>query len=320
MYHTPILLIVFNRPELTKKTIKEILKQEPEYIYVYQDGPRSLIDEDKKKCTQVRQIIKECQSQSQTKFVLHYNENNLGCGLGPSSAITWFFEHVDKGIIFEDDCCPHPDFFRFCEELLGKYEDNEKVSFIGGCNYLAQDLKYSYHFASGHHQTWGWATWKRTWSRFDYSLKDMSSFDFYKIVRKYYPKWDHKEYWLDIFYQVKQNQRDYWDYQFYFSCWKNKMLAIAPNVNLVSNTGFGEDATHTSDKNDLLNRNIENMSFPLRHPSQIKYGLSIETKFMNQFIVPYYYLHNRFYLLLILLNKKLKRLLNHKGPWITKRI
>ena len=187
MLKTPILLITFNRPEHTRRVLAEILKQKPQDLYVCQDGPREGNENDRIKCQEVRDVINELISayaDNHPNFSLStlYSPRNLGCGPGPSSGITWFFEHVEKGIIMEDDCLPHPDFFGYCEELLERYKDNPQVQFINSTLYHNRwkcDASYGF---SHYMVTGAWAAWRETWQGFDLDLLDLNAWQFREHV------------------------------------------------------------------------------------------------------------------------------------------
>jgi hypothetical protein len=235
-FHTPILFIVFNRPEPTKIVFEKIRSIQPEKLFIFADGPRSNIPTDVKRCTEVREIVSQidwkCNYQTQ------FQENNLGCGLGPISAISWFFEHVDEGIILEDDCLPSISFFKYCEILLEYYRNNSTVMHISGDNfqYGKKRGKSSYYFSRYTH-SWGWATWKRAWNYYDYEL-------------------------LPFEYRIHS-----WDKQWELSVEKAQGLSILPNKNLVKNIGFGADATHTKNEGRYSFLNAEEIDFPLIHPA-----------------------------------------------------
>ncbi len=316
MYKTPILLITFNRPDHVRKVLAEIRKQQPTQLFVCQDGARKGNENDRIKVQEVRDVVKELVDWPCELHTL-YQDKNLGCGPGPVAGITWFFENVEQGIIMEDDCLPHPDFFEYCEELLERYKDNERIGFIGGCNYIKTQGTSSYVYSGGHHQTWGWATWRRTWKHFDYTLSSISKVDFAKILQEYCMSWRQKEYWWVIYNMVKRDQMNNssWDYQFYFSCWKAHMLAVAPSVNLVSNIGYGEDATHTQAQSSMLMQPASAI-MPLVPPSEIKLDKSQDFELMKRFVAPYDYgVHNVMRRGLYLMNRYIKRKLNHQGPW-----
>lgn len=321
-FDTPILLITFNRPDYVVQSLSEIRKQQPEKLYIFQDGPREGNENDVVRGAEVRKLVK---TMVDWPCGLHtnYQEKNLGCGLGPATAITWFFENEELGMIFEDDCVPHEDFFPYCKELLNKYKSNDDIAIIGGCNY-GYDIKggKSYDFGSGHHQTWGWASWRRVWKLFDYYLVGYGEKEFSKIIGRYYKPFRQRDYWNQVFKEVKKNQLNgsCWDYQFYFSLWKREMLAIYPRVNLVTNIGFGDDATHTTNQsNGMLSRETYPI-IPLNHPDKIELNSALDDFMMRKFIIPYRYGMNGLKNLPYRLNSYLKYLVGHQGPWIKQKV
>lgn len=321
-FHTPILLITFNRPDNTRRVLEAILAARPQELYVFQDGAREGNNSDVKKCAEVRQVVESMLKESETCLHTFYSEKNLGCGRGPSSAITWFFENNEQGVIFEDDCLPSPDFFYYCQELLAKYKEEPSVGFIGGSNYGYEIKgKASYCFGSGHHQTWGWASWRRAWNTFEYDLKSFhDKNEFKKVLKQYYKSIRQRDYWLDVFQKVKHDRMNdsCWDYQFYFGIWRNGMLALCPKVNLVSNVGDDADATHTSNQNNsMLNRGVGAI-LPLIHPDVITHNYEIDDYMMRSFIIPYNYGMSGLKMLPYRINKRIKNLFGHKGPWFKK--
>ena len=64
---------------------------------------------------------------------------------------------------------------------------------------------------------------------------------------------------------VKNNKLDTWDFQWVWTVWKNDGVSIIPNVNLVKNIGFGEEATHTvstsSKISELSTESISDITF-----------------------------------------------------------
>lgn len=246
MYSTPILLISFNRPDLTLKVLKVIKKVKPNQLFFAVDGPRPGNDKDKINCRKNQQLIKFIDWKCDVKTL--FQKKNLGCGLGVTTAIDWFFKNIKEGIILEDDCLPNLDFFRFCSELLKYYRYNEKIMHISGNNfqYGIKRSKYSYYFSQYTHN-WGWATWRRAWKYNDY----------YCIP------------------EAKRNNN--WDRQWIMSVNKNDGLAILPSVNLVCNSGFGKNATHTFDrKARYAFLPAEKMEFPLMHPDKIKRNIAAD--------------------------------------------
>lgn len=237
---TPILFIIFNRPDTTQQVFNAIRQAQPEQLFVAGDGPREHIYGEGEKCQRTREIVNQVDWKCEVRTL--FQEKNLGCSLGVPTAINWFFENVTAGIILEDDCLPHPDFFVFCETLLDYYRDNDRIMNISGFN-LQHGRKRgncSYYF-SIYPLIWGWATWKRAWRYFD--------FDLYRASAEY--------------------RRTVWDEHWLRSMKNNGGLAIMPNVNLVSNIGCGPDATHTTGVNRFANLPTQSLSLPLVHPKTI---------------------------------------------------
>jgi len=283
-FNTPILLITFNRPEHTRRVLTEILKQEPQELYVCQDGARDGNDNDRIKCQEVRDVINELTAPyaiGHKDFTLHtlYQKQNLGCGPGPQAGITWFFENVEQGIVMEDDCLPHPDFFGYCEELLERYKDDERVQFINSTLYHDRwKCEGSYGF-SHYMVTGAWAGWRRTWNGFDLDLQDMDAKAFRKHVLHLTRNRAEANWW---FVKLSDTQRDtekksYWDYQMQILLFKNNALTIHPKVNLVSNIGFDAEGTHTL-KNDGRGDKPVYSIMPLTHPQSQQIDLDLDAK------------------------------------------
>lgn len=165
----PIVLITFNRPLLTKQVFNVISKAKPSVLFLISDGPRN--GAERKLVEETRQIISLIDWPC--KVFRKYSDVNLGCKISVSSGLDWVFSRADRAIILEDDCVPDPSFFTFCDDLLDKYEDNPKImhitgSFLLGNNSVSKDSYYFSHFTS----VWGWATWRRAWTKYDVAIKD----------------------------------------------------------------------------------------------------------------------------------------------------
>jgi hypothetical protein len=255
MLNTPVLFIVFNRPETTRQVFEAIRKVQPKQLFVAADGPRPDKPGEKEKCEEVRKIATAVDWDCEVKTL--FWDENLGCGKGPATAITWFFENVEQGIILEDDCLPDLTFFSFCEILLDYYKDNEKIMHISGSN-IQQGIKrnkFSYYFSAIPHM-WGWATWRRAWKKYSY-------IPYFKFEEKIYKE----EYWRNIFKKIQSGELNtVWDYQWVFTLFRNQGLSIVPDKNLIINIGFGNSATHSTNppywyKNVELQK-MENISHP----------------------------------------------------------
>jgi hypothetical protein len=168
--HTPVALIIFNRPELTARVFAQIAKAKPPKLFVIADGPRPNHPEDAGKCAAAAAVL--AQIDWDCEVLENYSDVNLGLARRTITGITWVFEQVEEAIILEDDCVPHPTFFRFCEELLDKYREDERVMEIAGINFeFGQKSTTSSYFFCYHNVNWGWATWRRAWRHFDFTLR-----------------------------------------------------------------------------------------------------------------------------------------------------
>jgi hypothetical protein len=261
---TPVALFIFNRIDTTKQVFDQIRKTKPSKLLVVADGPRTNRPGELEKCTQVRELID--QVDWDCKVIKNYSEQNLGCKQRVFSGLSWVFEVVDEAIILEDDCLPDLTFFQFCEELLEKYRDDERVMAIGGTNVLGRwksDIQ-SYHF-SYHGTIWGWASWRRAWNYYDVDVKLWGKQEVKNCIRSLCANDREYRYRAQLFESVYRQEVDTWDYQWMFTRFIQSGLTVLPAVNLVSNLGFGHaDATHTKKVNKLANLNRYNLTFPLK--------------------------------------------------------
>ena len=269
---TPILLITFNRPNHTEKVLERILESEPAELYVFQDGPRAEIKSDFSKCSEVRNVIEKMVAKHvDTKLHLRYSEVNLGCGAGPMTAIDWFFSNVDQGIVMEDDCLAHPDFFGYCEQLLLKYKHNKRVGFINSTLYNNKwQCKTSYGF-SHYMVTGAWAAWKETWEGFDLDLNSFSAKKFFFRVLSLTGSLPEALWWFKEVRSIQhdKSKKSYWDYQMQILLFNRRLLTIHPAVNLISNIGFDNEGTHTLENDG--NGNLPQFPIlPLTHPKYIR--------------------------------------------------
>ncbi len=266
MYKTPVLLIIFNRPHISQKIFDVIKQIKPKYLYVAADGPRKNKPDDIKKCHAARNILNQVDWECELKTL--FRDSNMGCGKGPADAITWFFEHVEQGVILEDDCLPDQSFFPFCEELLNRFRYDHKISVISGTNPLLKwkEKKSSYVYSTlgGTH---GWATWRRAWKNFDYTATLWNTAQGKERVKKTLNNklfYDHFSTEFDTYFKCQRN--DVWDFQWLFCRLAHFSYSIVPNRNLISNIGFNEYATHTLKSSDLMaGLPTYKMDFPLKH-------------------------------------------------------
>lgn len=268
--NVPILIILFNRIDTLQVLFNVIREQKPKYLYIYGDGPRLHVEGEKEKCEEARSIVNQIDWDCELKT--NFRGKNSGrAGTGVSEGISWFFEHVEFGIIFEHDVIPHPDYFMFCQELLEKYKDDERVSVINGVNFQDGINRGdgSYYFSTGS-SNWGFATWRRFWLHYDLTLENYSydvfvkDMEYYKMSRKV--KMIRKDYYK----LLKERKIDDWAFQVHYTQHKLHGLSIIPNANMISNIGGGESAYNLKDPNDCrLNRKIYPI-LPLKHPSKVE--------------------------------------------------
>jgi hypothetical protein len=259
-------MLVFNRPEQTRRVFAAIQEARPSRLYVAADGPRGLPG-DEERCTEVRSLVQHVQWPCQIETL--FRDQNLGCGVAVRSALDWFFEHEPEGIILEDDCLPSQSFFRYCTELLARYRHDTRVMSICGSDFLSgkHQTDASYYF-SMYHDPWGWATWRRAWKLCDHNLKNWQQFfasGGLKSLSDGQPEFE--RYWRNIFNDMQAGAIDTWDYPFIFSQFANRGLTCRPLVNMITNIGHHSSATHTKYELDpLSNLPKFELQFPLRHP------------------------------------------------------
>ena len=282
----PILFIVFNRLDTTKQVVKVFKEVKPPRLFIAADGGRANKEGEAERCEAVRKYILENIDWDCDVKTL-FQEQNLGCGKGVTTAISWFFSHVEEGIILEDDCVPHPDFFEYCHELLEKYRNDENIAIISGDNF--QDGKKmgdgSYYFTK-YANIWGWATWRRYWNKYHLDLNTYDKEVIYKKIDKRIKTKRERVFWKSLFETMRVAPIDTWDYQMAFCSWHNDMYSIVPNVNLIRNVGFGEDATHTLGANAREAFFTTNPILPLIHPTGNEIQDKADTYYFDNFCYP----------------------------------
>ncbi|MGB4012253.1 MAG: glycosyltransferase family 2 protein [Zwartia sp.] len=263
---TPVALLIFNRPDTTERVFREIAKAKPPKLLVVADGPRANRAGEYEKCQQTRAIIQKVDWDCEV--ITNFSENNMGCKLRVASGIDWIFEQVEEAIILEDDCLPEPSFFQFCEEMLERYRNNDRVSMISGGNlqFGRQRGLGSYYFSRYTH-IWGWASWRRAWQHYDRDIKQWPQFRDEGWIESLFPNKGEQEYWRNSFEMVYNGSLDTWDCSWTFTALLKGMLQIVPNVNLISNIGFGPEATHTHEVGIHANMPTQPIAFPLVHPN-----------------------------------------------------
>ncbi|MGY6529569.1 MAG: TylF/MycF/NovP-related O-methyltransferase [Cyanobacterium sp.] len=265
---TPVAFFIFNRPDTTQKVFNTIREAKPPKLLVVADGARRDKQGEVELCQQTRAIID--QVDWDCEILTNYSDVNLGCRQRISSGLDWVFEQVEEAIILEDDCLPHPTFFRYCQELLEKYRDDERIMFISGDNFQfgRNKTEYSYYFSRYNH-CWGWASWRRAWAKYDNSMKTWQEVKEKNLLASVFSDSQAIDYWTNIFDSVYQGKINSWAYIFQLTEFINNGLTILPNENLISNIGFDVDATHTKGNSTQANMATSEMIFPLKHPPYV---------------------------------------------------
>ncbi len=267
IFKTPVLFIVFNRLDTTKKVFSKIRDAKPPRLYISSDGAREQKQNENDIVIEIRKyLIDNIDWNCEVKTL--FNEKNLGCKLAVSGAISWFFKNEEQGVILEDDCVPSNSFFFFCEEMLEKYKSDFRIWHISGNNFLNPNFKINddYYF-SKHVHVWGWATWSNRWNTYDVLLNSLPLFIKQNQQKNIFFNKKIEQIWKNIFLNTYKNKIDTWDYQWVYTVLTNSGLSIIPKVNLVTNIGFGIDATHTfSDTVGISNIDSIELNFPLTHP------------------------------------------------------
>ena len=279
----PIAFIVFNRPDHTKESFEVLKNLRPEKLFIIADGPRPNFPKDKILCKIVRTIVKHIDWDCEVRY--NFSDKNMGLKKRVSSGIDWVFDYCDRAIILEDDCIPNPEFFNFCECLLTQYENNDKISVITGNNFQNHrpNSEFSYYFTRFNH-CWGWATWKRAWKNYDGDISFWPEWSNSSEWKNIFLDRTEKRYWRQIFGLVYSKKIDSWAYPWTACNWFHGKLSIAPNVNLVSNIGFGQEGTHTkSEKHYAANLPTYTIGH-IRHPIEIKCDKDADRRdFLNHF-------------------------------------
>jgi hypothetical protein len=262
-----VLLLVFRRADLVHRQIEALRPLRPTRLYVAADGPRQGNFADHVECAQARRVLGEIDWPCTVKKLLR--SANLGVKLAVTQGIDWFFEHEECGIILEEDCLPHPDFYTYCAALLERYRDDPRIMQISGTNFqpVPRADGASYFFSRYNH-VWGWATWRRAWACYRPHFEGIEDF-WQRTARGYWANRREKKYWSKMFALASSNRVQTWAYRWTFTIWAEGGLCIYPERNLVTNQGFDARATNTSKPDKAkANRPLEPLG-SLVHPSAV---------------------------------------------------
>ncbi len=267
---TPVALIVFNRPEPTRRVFAAIAAARPARLLLIADGPRADRAGEAELCEIVRQIVSAVDWPCQVEA--NFATKNMGCRRRVVSGLNWVFSLVEEAIILEDDCLPDASFFPYCSQLLERYRDQNQIGMIAGFNPLEKSFpfNYSYYF-SVMVGIWGWATWRRAWQQYDENIATWPGVKASGLLAQILPDKVAVGYWEKVFDAMHQGRGpNTWDYQWVYACWTHTALSIVPSRNLIQNIGFGADATHTSGADPDLTLPAHSLIFPLQHPPAVE--------------------------------------------------
>lgn len=263
---TPIVFIIYKRPETTRRVFDVIAQARPRKLLVIADGPRNVGET--AQCQAARATIESVNWDCEV--LTEYADTNLGLKRRVSSGLDWAFSQVEEAIILEDDCLPDVTFFRFCEELLGYYREEPRIMHISGDNFLGGRVSVdaSYYFSRYPH-IWGWATWKRAWQRYDVDMRLWKDSPNRQEFLSQFRSRNERNFWRYRWARIAAGKGHSWASQWVFACLAHHGLSITPDRNLVSNIGVGADATHTRRRRLTHAMPTRPVNFPLRHPPTI---------------------------------------------------
>ena len=272
-----MLFLVFNRPDTTKQVFEAIRKAKPPRFYVAADGPRIENAGEAEKSEQARRIATQVDWDCEVNTL--FRDENIGCGKAVSSAVTWFFENEEEGIILEDDCLPNQSFFWFCEKLLEKYRKDMRVWQICGFNPQEFFRSENNYFFSKYGSIWGWASWRRAWKYYDYNMRLWTELKENGKYKHFCDNIIESKWRLNVFDNVYSKNIDTWDYQWSFAKLINSGLSAIPSVNLIENIGFSKDATHTKSGITVPSHQLGSISHPCSMTRDLMFDKAYLTKY-----------------------------------------
>lgn len=267
-FKTSVSIVIYKRPSETRALIDSLREIAPEKLFVIGDGPKGKDVQESLLVASARKVIESVDWPCDVRTL--YSETNMGSKERVVSGLDWVFSQVEDSVILEDDCIPDISFFRFCEEMIGLYKNDLRIGGIGGTNVLHDSFSESEssYFFSRYPAIWGWATWRRVWALYSPTVPSQ---DRLRSVMSgnFAPSKENQRFWYNKLESVRRLKVDAWDYQLALTCAEHDLLWIIPRTNLISNIGFGVDATHTLDvKSPFNSMEITPLPFPLKHESK----------------------------------------------------
>lgn len=273
---SPLLLLVFNRPDKTMLVWEQISKAKPSKLYISADGARDTYPDDKEKCRLVRDIVSNVDWECEVKYLFH--DKNLGCSLAGKTAFDWVFTHEDRMIELEDDTVPSLSFFEFMDEVLEKYKDNEEIGYVTGQNFMGIQSGSASYFFSHYDGSSGWGTWKRIYEKWDFKLDQLKTKAYTKSFKKNFDSRFEYKFWLRKFENYALNGGSTYDLQSIFLIFEKNLKNIIPNKNLITNIGFDNEGTNYTGGYDLFANKPRFELKEIIHPTEIKRNIDIDKK------------------------------------------
>jgi hypothetical protein len=277
-FQVPIALLNFNRPELTRQVFEVVRQIRPRRLLIIADGPRMDMPDDARLCAEVRAVFDEIDWDCEV--TRNFSDTNMGSFRRNSTGLNWVFDSVEEAIVLEDDCIPSLSFFRYSEDLLERYRNDPRVGVISGDNFgfpkpVGNNDSY---FFSAYALPWGWASWRRVWKNVDLKMLWWERNYAKNILRELFPQAIVWRYWHWLFESIHNGEiKNAWDYQLILSLFRHSQFCVVPKVNLISNVGYGIDATHcTDDSSRFQNFPRGELEFPLIHPEVVRNDRSVD--------------------------------------------
>lgn len=268
---SPVALALFSRPDMTARLLDSVREAKPKRLLVFADGPRPGVDGEAELCAETRAVLDRVDWPCEVQTNLA--EANMGSRRRLETGLDWVFSQTEEAIVIEDDCLPEQTFYPYCDELLARYRDDERVFAISGDDFRYRpELPAESYIFSRYPLIWGWATWGRAWRRHDPTLARWPHLREEGWLEDFLGDANAAVYWGHRFDQVHAGGLS-WDIGWLFTCWADQGLTALPTVNLVTNLGFRGDATHTvpldEHRSPFAAIPTEPIAFPLAGPEEV---------------------------------------------------
>lgn len=285
----PVAINFFARPNDLEKTFSVVQKVKPKVLFLIADGPRKNVPSDIENVRKCREVVENIEWECEV--YRYYSDENKGLFRTYFDAMDQVFQIVDRCIFLEDDLVVSESFFEFCRQMLIKYENDLRVHFITGLNYMGTyDEPDGDYFFCGEGSIWGYALWKRTYESMNLNFRNnpyaiRCCKDVARQVKPGYEK------------RISKTVTDpMWEghiphVEFYknFLRFSENQIYIVPCKNLVSNIGVGSDSMHSADDLKKIPKGnaqffymkTYEIDFPLKHPQFMVRDLKYE-RFVNR--------------------------------------